>query len=52
MREIGVYRVGALPLPPTKNLFEKRFLELQKPSKSIIYEFFAKVLEGGLGGTS
>ena len=33
--QIWVCRAGALPLHPTKNLFEKRFLELQKLSKSM-----------------
>jgi hypothetical protein len=50
--QIWVCRAGVSPLHPTKNLFEKRFLELQKLSKNIDKYIFLKVLEGGLGGTS
>jgi hypothetical protein len=40
---------GVAPWTPTKNLFEKRFLELQKLSKRVIYQYFLKVLEKGSG---
>jgi hypothetical protein len=42
-----------LPLDPTRNPFEKGFLDFLKLSKRVIYQhLFLKVLEGGLGGTS
>jgi hypothetical protein len=48
---LGLQGRGERP-PAAKNLFEKRFLELQKLSKTLINIIFLKVLEGGLGGTS
>jgi hypothetical protein len=41
-----------LPLHPTRNPFEKGFLDFLKLSKNIDKYIFLKVLEGGLGGTS
>jgi hypothetical protein len=39
-RKIAVYRPGALPLDPTRNPFEKGFLDFLKLSKNIIkYSF-------------
>jgi hypothetical protein len=37
---VGGDDAGALPLHPTKNLFEKRFLELPKLKKYITQWFF------------
>ena len=34
--QIGVYRSGALPPDPTKNPFEKGFLDFLKLSKNIV----------------
>jgi hypothetical protein len=43
---------GLAPSTPTRNPFEKGFLDFLKLSKRHTYQFFLKVLEGGLGGTS
>jgi hypothetical protein len=51
-REIAVYRAGVSPLHPTKGTFEKVPLESLKLFIMIIYQYFLKVLEGGLGGAS
>ena len=44
-RQIAVYRPGALPLDPTRNPFEKGFLDFLKLSRRYIYQFLLKVLK-------
>ena len=42
---MGVYRPGALPLDPTRNPFEKGFLDFLKLSKNYIYQYLLNVFE-------